>query len=283
MKTRILVAIPIGLILIAALVLQSWVLVALFALLSFIAQVEMMRTLDAQGAPVVRIVPFIFAAATIFLLYYYGPGMLFVAFILCVMALFIITMINRRYNFDSLLKSVFIMIYPQMFFAFAYLLVYQFTNMRVLGSNPVVLVAAFLPPIFCDIFAYFFGCAFGKKKLCPEISPKKTVAGSIAGLAGGLIAGLLIWMFMASGIFIHALYWDMGVVPFILLGVIVAGVSQLGDLGASFVKRHFSIKDFGTLLPGHGGILDRIDSLLFSLPIVYIYFIVYNSYANAIV
>ena len=283
MKTRILVAIPIGLVLIAALVLQSWVLVALFAALSFIAQAEMMRTLNTQGSPVVRAVPFVFTGATVFLLYYYGLGMLFIALILCSMALFIITMMNRRYDFDSLIKSVFTMVYPQMFFAFAYMIAYQFTNMQIMGSNPVVLVAAILPPIFCDIFAYFFGRSFGKKKLCPSISPNKTVAGSVAGLAGGLIAGLLIWMFMASGIFIHALYWDMGVVHFILLGVIVAGVSQFGDLGASFVKRHFSIKDFGTLLPGHGGILDRIDSILFSLPIVYIYFIVYNSYANAII
>lgn len=283
MKTRILVAIPIALVLIAALVLQSWVLVALFALLSFIGQAEMMRALDGKGSRVVRTVPFVFAAATILLLYFFGLGMLLTAFILCVMVLFAITMFGRRYDFESLLKSVFTMVYPQMFFAFAYLIAFQFTDMRLLGSNPIVLVAAVLPPICSDILAYFFGRAFGKRKLCPEISPKKTVAGSIAGLAGGLIAGLLIWMFMASGIWVRALYWDMGIAHFLVLGVIVAGVSQLGDLAASFVKRHFSIKDFGTLLPGHGGILDRIDSILFSLPIVYIYFIVYNSYVNAII
>lgn len=283
MKTRILVAIPIALVLIAALVFQSWVLVVLFAVLSIIAQIEMMRTLEEKGSKVVRVVPFVFTAATIFVLYYYGIGMLMIAFVLCVMALFAVTMFCRRYDFESLLKSIFILVYPQMFFIFAYLIAYQFTDMKILGSNPIVLVTAVLPPIFCDILAYFFGRAFGKKKLCPEISPKKTVAGSIAGLAGGLIAGLLIWMFMASGLWVHALYWNMGAVHFIILGILVAGVSQVGDLSASFVKRHFAVKDYGKLLPGHGGILDRIDSILFALPIVYIYFIVYNSYANAII
>ncbi len=283
MKTRILAAIPIALILIAALVLQSWVLVALFVVLSFIGQAEMMRTMEEKGSHIVRSVPFIFAAASIFFLYYYGLGMLFIAFVACVMALFVLTMFKKKYDFESFMKSVLVMVYPQMFFAFAYLIAFQFTDMRIMGSNPVVLVAAVLPPIFCDILAYFFGRALGKKKLCPEISPKKTVAGSVAGLAGGLIAGVLIWMFMASGIFIRALTWDMGALHFVILGVIVAAVSQLGDLSASFVKRYFSVKDFGKLIPGHGGILDRIDSILFALPIVYIYFIVYNSYVNAII
>jgi phosphatidate cytidylyltransferase len=88
---------------------------------------------------------------------------------------------------------------------------------------------------------------------------------------------------MASGAVIHILQWNMGLVHFLVLGVMVAGISQFGDLAASFVKRHFEIKDFGKILPGHGGILDRIDSILFALPIVYIYFIVYNSYVNALV
>lgn len=287
MKTRILVGIPIGLLMIAALALQSWVLIGLILLLSIAGQYEILKVLESKGSPVIKSVPFIFAAASLPVLLFIRPEMLgleilLVLFVICLMALFVIAMFRSQYNFESLLKSVLAMIYPQFFLIFAYLITIRFTNMQFVGTNPVVLVMAVIPPVFCDIFAYFFGRAFGKKKLCPLISPKKTVAGSIAGLLGGLIAALLVWMFMASGLFIHGFVWNMDVINFLILGVAVAGVSQFGDLSASFIKRHFEIKDYGKILPGHGGILDRVDSILFSLPIVYLYFIVYNSYAAAI-
>lgn len=287
MKTRILVGIPIGLILIAALALQSWVLIGLILLLSIAGQYEIIKALEGKGSRVVKSVPFVFAAASLPALLFikpesFGLEILLVFFVLCLIALFVITMFSSKYDFESLQKSLLAMVYPQFFLIFAYLIIIRFTNMQFMGTNPVVLVMAVVPPIFCDIFAYFFGRAFGKKKLCPQISPKKTVAGSIAGLLGGFIAALLIWMFMASGLFIGGLTWNMDVLNFLILGVAVAGVSQFGDLSASFIKRYFGIKDYGKILPGHGGILDRVDSILFSLPIVYLYFIVYNSYAVAI-
>ena len=282
MKTRILVGIPIGLIIIAALVLQSWVLIGLFMLISLIGEYEMIHAMESKGSKLIQSVPFIFAAASLPLLFFLGPALLFVFFVICVIALFVIAMFSPKYDFESLLKSVFALVYPQAFVVFAYLIIIQFMNLNFFGNNPVILMMAIVPTVFCDIFAYSFGRAFGKRKLAPEISPKKTVAGSVAGLAGGLIAALLIWLFMASGLIINALSWEMDAVNFLILGVVVAAVSQIGDLGASFIKRYFSIKDYGKILPGHGGILDRVDSILFALPIVYIYFIVYNSYAVAL-
>lgn len=284
MKTRILVGIPIGLLLIAALVLQSWFLTGLILLLSIAGQYEMMKALEGKGSRVIKSVPFVFAAASLPVLLFITPESLSLEILLglftvCLIVLFVIAMFSSKYDFESLQKSVLAMVYPQFFLIFAYLIIIRFTNMQFMGTNPVVLVMAVVPPVFCDIFAYFFGRAFGKKKLCPLISPKKTVAGSIAGLIGGLAAALLIWMFMASGLFIRGLSWNMDMLNFLILGVAVAGVSQFGDLAASFIKRYFELKDYGKILPGHGGILDRIDSILFSLPIVYLYFIVYNSYA----
>ncbi|MEI6102064.1 MAG: phosphatidate cytidylyltransferase [Eubacteriales bacterium] len=285
MKTRILVGVPIGLLVIAALILQSWVLVALFMFISIVGVYELTHALEQNGSKVVKSVPFVFTVASLPVLYFVSNminiGVLFVLFVCCVIALFIIAMFSKKYDFQSLLKSVFALVYPQLFIMFAFLILFQFTNMQFFGTNPIVLVMAIVPTVFCDIFAYFFGRAFGKKKLCPDISPKKTVAGSVWGLIGGVLAAFLIWLFMASGLVVNTLSWDMDVVNFLVLGAAVAGVSQFGDLAASFIKRYFAIKDYGKILPGHGGILDRVDSILFALPVVYIYFVMYNAYAAA--
>jgi phosphatidate cytidylyltransferase len=278
MKTRILVAIPIALVLIAALVVQSWLLVALIALISIVGQAEMLRALASRGAKPVWAVAMAFCLLTLPVLLGSGTGMLLVAFVLCIMAAGALAMFGRKTDFEGVQKTVLAMAYPQLFLVFAYLIVFEFTNMQPVGSNPIVLVMAVLPPIFCDIFAYFFGCAFGKKKLCPHLSPKKTVAGAVAGVAGGLIAGFLVWLLMASGL-VFRLTFAMPLGHFLLLGALIAVCAQAGDLFASFIKRHYEIKDFGHLLPGHGGILDRIDSILYALPIVYLYFIVYNASA----
>jgi len=119
----------------------------------------------------------------------------------------------------------------------------------------IVLMSAF----GTDIFAYLTGKAFGKRKLCPSISPKKTVAGSIGGVLGSvLLCGLFSWIFMPTEL-----------ATCIVIGVAGGIFSQFGDLTASVMKRKIGIKDWGTLIPGHGGVLDRIDSILFVAPLVY--------------
>ncbi|MBQ3924843.1 MAG: phosphatidate cytidylyltransferase [Firmicutes bacterium] len=115
-----------------------------------------------------------------------------------------------------------------------------------------------------DIFAYFTGYALGKHKLCPKISPKKTIEGSIGGILGSmLLCGLFGW-FVAGGVyFVHTL----------AIGALGGVISQAGDLTASVFKRKMGIKDYGNLIPGHGGVLDRFDSVLFTAPLVYYYII----------
>ena len=115
-----------------------------------------------------------------------------------------------------------------------------------------------------DIFAYFTGYALGKHKLCPKISPKKTIEGSIGGIFGSmLLCGLFGW-FVAGGVyFVHTL----------AIGALGGVISQAGDLTASVFKRKMGIKDYGNLIPGHGGVLDRFDSVLFTAPLVYYYII----------
>ena len=114
-----------------------------------------------------------------------------------------------------------------------------------------------------DIMAYFSGFLFGKHKLCPKISPKKTIEGSIGGTLGSVVLSGLFGYFFAPEILGHCL----------IIGVLGGIVSQFGDLTASIFKRKMGIKDYGNLIPGHGGILDRFDSVLFTGPMVYYYIV----------
>ena len=119
-----------------------------------------------------------------------------------------------------------------------------------------------------DIMAYFSGVFFGKHKLCPKISPKKTIEGSIGGIFGSVIlSGLFSWIFIPR-LLIHC----------VIIGLLGGIVSQFGDLTASIFKRKMGIKDYGNLIPGHGGILDRFDSVLFTAPMVYYYIILILGY-----
>jgi phosphatidate cytidylyltransferase len=112
-----------------------------------------------------------------------------------------------------------------------------------------------------DTFAYLSGLTFGKHKLFERISPKKTWEGFI----GGLLASLLI------GYFLHQFILEVSLLKWLFLCLLIAISSVLGDFIESLFKRTAGIKDSGTIMPGHGGILDRIDSLLFVVPVMYIY------------
>ncbi len=130
-----------------------------------------------------------------------------------------------------------------------------------------ILLAVFVAWI-ADASAYFAGMLFGKHKLCPEISPKKTVEGFIGGWVVTVI------LIMLSGVFVsHVTYGGQVQVNYFslfLIGFLGAPISVLGDLSFSLVKRSCHIKDFGQVIPGHGGILDRFDSVIFTAPFVYL-------------
>ena len=128
-----------------------------------------------------------------------------------------------------------------------------------------------LVPIICafltDAGAYFAGLLFGKKKAFPKISPNKTVAGYIGGLLTGIIT-VTLYAFIVnhySPYFLNPLFMA-------FLGLIGAAATQLGDLAFSLIKREYDVKDFGKILPGHGGMLDRFDSLFIAAPVLYIFF-----------
>ncbi len=125
-----------------------------------------------------------------------------------------------------------------------------------------------------DTFAYLAGSFLGKRKLCPEISPKKT----IEGLAGGILGTV-------ATVWLLGIYFGLPQLPLPLLGALIAILGTFGDLVESVIKRYTGIKDSGNLIPGHGGVLDRFDSLLFTAPLVYYFclmYLVYLKHINAI-
>ena len=126
-------------------------------------------------------------------------------------------------------------------------------------AGKYVYLISFIGAWTTDIFAYFCGRFFGKRKLAPDISPKKTVAGSVCGTLC-CIGVMVLYGFVICRVSNEAIYAD-----FLMLGIsglLIAVVSQIGDLLMSAIKRNYGIKDYGRLLPGHGGVLDRFDSVL---------------------
>lgn len=124
-----------------------------------------------------------------------------------------------------------------------------------------------------DVMAYFVGSFLGKHKLCPNISPKKTVEGAIGGVVGCAIATVILYAVFTNFIFETK---ENNYLAVVLMTVFLSIISMCGDLTASVIKRNFGIKDFGKLIPGHGGIMDRFDSLIFVLVAFYAIFNIFG-------
>lgn len=138
-----------------------------------------------------------------------------------------------------------------------------------MGKNGfVVLLLSFVISPLSDTFAYFVGSLIGGKKLCPKISPKKTWSGAIGGVIGGAIGALIVYF-----IFTPSVNFFSPVLLFILVGLLASIVNIFGDLFESVLKRKVGVKDSGKLLPGHGGVLDRIDGTSFVIVFLYVIFL----------
>lgn len=137
---------------------------------------------------------------------------------------------------------------------------YITTSLGTLSAGASYLWLAFIGTWANDTFAYFVGSRFGRRKLCPAISPAKTIEGSIGGMFGSMLA-----------IIVLGLLFNLPVNHSMVMGILVGVAAPIGDLSESAIKRFAGVKDSGKLLPGHGGILDRFDSILFTVPVIYYY------------
>jgi len=178
--------------------------------------------------------------------FYYSKTELCIVFILLLLTYTVIT--KNRFTFEDVSFSILSSLYVGIGF-------YFFFETRVDGGLVYILYSLFM--IWAtDSGAYFIGKALGKRKLWPEISPNKTVEGSIGGVVCAVIVALL-----------FVLFTDIKA-SIIGITVVLSVFGQIGDLVQSAFKRHFNVKDSGKILPGHGGILDRFDSLIFVWPIL---------------
>lgn len=182
-------------------------------------------------------------------------------FLMILFALFImlcIPVISDKYNFIDVAVTLMGFFYVTMFFSFIALI-----NDKPNGKYLIWII--FISAWLCDTSAYYVGKYFGKNKLCPRVSPKKTIEGSIGGLIGStLFCGIY-------GVVVNSFGVQVPVYHFIFMGIVCGVFCQFGDLVASSIKRYVDVKDYSNLIPGHGGILDRFDSILFTSVIVYYY------------
>ena len=152
----------------------------------------------------------------------------------------------------SAIGTLFVLNYP--------LLLYAFLMWILLQSNWQLPVAtAAFATWLCDAFAMFGGKLFGKHKLSPKVSPNKTIEGSVCGAVMSLLGGVASWYLLKGSM-------DVSLIETIITALIASTMGQFGDLAASLVKRAAGLKDYSKLIPGHGGMMDRADSLLFAIP-----------------
>ena len=136
---------------------------------------------------------------------------------------------------------------------------------RCLPDGMVMVWLIFLSSWGCDTCAYCVGMLIGKHKMAPILSPKKSIEGAVGGVVGAMLIGVIYTLIFQN----HITIFQNPVVSVALLSGVGALISMIGDLAASAIKRNHKIKDYGKLIPGHGGILDRFDSVIFTAPIIY--------------
>lgn len=168
-----------------------------------------------------------------------------------------------RYKAPQVIACVFSLVYAPVMLSFIYLT-------RSLPHGVYFVWMIFISSWICDTCAYFTGVTLGKHKLAPVLSPKKSIEGSIGGVIGAAVVGALFAYFVAESRITERSVTAV----FAIVSAAGAVISQIGDLAASGIKRDHGIKDYGKLIPGHGGIMDRFDSVIFTAPIVYLLLLV---------
>lgn len=256
-KTRLLSGIMLVIVLIATVGYGKGVLFGVLGIISLIGLSELYKVVNIQN----QLLGVVGYAATIL---YYGlllweqmewMLMASILFLIVIMAVYVFAFPN--YATEQVMIAFFGLFYVPVMLSY----VYQ-TRMLPEGSSVVWLI--FLSSWGCDTCAYCVGMLFGKHKMAPKLSPKKSVEGGIGGVVGAALLGALFAVIMNAwgGTQISLWYYA------VICGV-GGMISQIGDLAASAIKRNHDIKDYGKLIPGHGGILDRFDSVIFTAPVIY--------------
>ena len=210
----------------------------------------------------------IFTPAFFFTEYFFAPtrGWAVALVIIACAVLFNLALVlqadKAQRSYKALRYGVLNGLYPSVFILFMLL-----ANTLAGDKGFVAMLLLFVIAPFADTFAYFVGSFFKGPKLCPKLSPKKTWSGAIGGFLGGALGALVV--FFIFGRSLGGYYtWYL----FLALGAVTSVLTIFGDLFESFIKRRIGIKDMGKIMPGHGGVLDRIDGMTFAIVLIYTLF-----------
>lgn len=251
MKQRIITA-AIALILLVPLIIYgNWPFVIITYVLATVALYELLRMYKIEKG----IIYFVISALFLWVLLYPNEQIMskYEVLLLFIIVLLVLTVFTKnRFTFNQAGFLLLATIYVGA--SFYYLII-----TRSLGLNYFLFVLFIIWAT--DTGAYFVGKGLGKRKLWPEISPNKTVGGAIGGIVTAIVVGIVFQLIYP---------FDKTFATVLIITVIISIFGQIGDLVASAIKRHYDIKDFGKIFPGHGGVLDRLDSLLFVLIVLHL-------------
>lgn len=266
LKTRLLSAIVLIAILLAVVFFATdWVFSVVVCALTFMIMSELTKVMRLETKPGIVITNYVFAAfymALGFINLEVGNTLIYLITVLFVMTLAAFAVLdNSRIKLSDVTSSIFLVIYSVVFLM-------HLSFIRKLDNGVALLFMPLIGAYITDTGAYFTGLSIGRHKLIPSVSPNKTVEGAVGGIVASVIG------FVIYGVVMSNMGFEVNYALIIVLAVLCAIFAQLGDLTASVIKRNYSVKDFGHLIPGHGGMVDRVDSLMFVAPIVY-YFITF--------
>lgn len=277
MKTRVISGIVITIVALAIIIPGGYILAGALYILSLIAYRELMKAIKLAGyrneQEKGEVENSIFCFSSLEIIGYFGITLFYLLMLFLQMGIFllvsvIITLVIfmgffvftfPKYNCRQIMMSMFCFIYGPIMLTFIYM-----TRMLTCGKYMVWMI--FISSWVCDVAAYFSGMLLGKHKLAPVLSPKKSIEGAVGGVLGSaLFAAAYALVLMKNG-FVN----DNVVFEFAVIAAVGSAVSQVGDLAASGIKRNEGIKDYGKLIPGHGGVMDRFDSVIFTAPMIYL-------------
>ena len=248
-KLRIITGIVFGAAVIGCLLLGKWTTICLFGVFTITCSLEFFKFFHDKKGSQIQL-----AYATIALLIFLSPlaHEWNVSPIILTVILFFVWLIIAAFNFKRSILGAFGLLYIPVLFSFVFL----FLNESTFFINPWYWILFTIILTWTnDVAAYYTGRTFGKHKLA-SISPKKTIEGAVGGIVTAIILSAVVLYYA----------WDIPIWFAGLTGLFIAVAAIFGDLFESMIKRHFTIKDSGNLLPGHGGFLDRLDALIFALP-----------------
>ena len=182
--------------------------------------------------------------------------LLAIAALMVLMSIYVFTF--PKYGTEQITVAFFGIFYLGIMLSYLY-------QVRAMADGKYLVWLILLSSWGCDTFAYCVGKLFGKHKMTPKLSPKKTVEGAVGGIVGAAVLGFLYGTFFKNNMIQVT---NPGVISAAACAI-AAVISMVGDLAASAIKRNHDIKDYGNLIPGHGGILDRFDSMIFTAPAIY--------------